>query len=163
MAAIGQILLSGIQDNTLPVITTSATVGVDHTFDPEGFSLPGVVKWVDRSGGIAIGYPAITLSVRPPSKASRIYKVTAKVVVPTLEATSTSTSTGIEPPPIKAYDATCVMEWMLPERSSLLERQTLFSLVKTLLAATVNASDGVPTDATGSPLYDAVTNFAAPY
>lgn len=143
--------------------TTSATVGVDKTWDPEGFKLPGVARWVDRSGGIAIGYPAFTLSVRAPTKASRIYRVTAKVILPTLEQTSPSTATGIQPQPTKAYDCTCVMEFMLPERSTLAERNALLSHVRSLFATTIQASDAAPSDSTGSPLPAAVASFDPPY
>lgn len=161
MSALAAIKLSSIIDHSLARLTTSATVGVDKTLNPEGFVSPGVARWVDRSGGIAIGYPAFTMSVRPPSKASRIYKVTAKVVLPTLEQTSASTMTGIQPAPTKAYDCSAVMEFMLPERSTLAERQALFSVVASLFARTINASDGTPTDSTACPLESAVTTFEA--
>jgi hypothetical protein len=103
------------------------------------------------------------MSVRPPTKASRVYKVTVKLVLPTLEQTSASTMTGIQPAPTKAYDCACIMEFFLPERSTLLERQTLFSRVASLFARTVNASDGAPTDATGTPVENAVTTFENVY
>jgi hypothetical protein len=161
MSALAAIKLSSILDHSLARLSTSATVGVDKTLNPEGFITPGVARWVDRSGGIAIGYPAFTMSVRPPNKASRIYKVTAKLVLPTLEQTSPSTMTGIQPAPTKAYDCSCVMEFMLPERSTLAERQALFSTVASLFARTINASDGTPTDSTASPLENGVTAFEA--
>lgn len=163
MSAIAAVKLSGIIDHALARLTTSATVGVDSTLNPEGINPQGVAKWVDRSGGIAIGYPALSMSVRPPTKASRVYKVTAKLVLPTLEQTSPSTATGIQPAPTKAYDCTAVMEFMLPERSTLAERQKLFSQVASLFARTINASDGAPTDSTGSPLENAVTTFEQVY
>jgi len=154
MPAIADIKLSSILSTTH--LTTSATVGVDKTLSPEGFTLPGVAKWVDRSGGIAIGYPALTLSVRAPNKASRITRVQAKLVVPTLEQTSASTSTGIQPAPTKAYDCTMNLEFMLPERSTLAERTALFNLACSLFASTITASDAAPSDSTGSPLSAAV-------
>jgi hypothetical protein len=55
------------------------------------------------------------------------------------------------------------MEFFLPERSTLLERQTLFSTVASLFARTINASDDVPTDSTGSPVENAVTTFENVY
>jgi hypothetical protein len=161
MPAIAAVKTSSILGPT--EITTSATVGVDKTFDPEGFILPGVARWVDRSGGIAIGYPQFSLSVRPPTKASRIFKVTAKLVLPTLEQTSPSTATGIQPAPTKAYDCTCVMEFMLPERSTLAERNALLSHVRSLFITTITASDAVPSDVTGTPLIAAVANFDPPF
>jgi len=163
MSAIAALKLSGIIDHALARLTTSATVGVDSTMNPEGILPQGIAAYVDRSGGIAIGYPRFTMSLRPPTKASRVYKVVAKLVLPTLEQTSASTMTGIQPAPTKAYDCTCVLEFMLPERSTLLERQTLFARVASLFARTVNASDGAPTDSTGSPLEVAVTTFENVY
>lgn len=168
MGAIASIKLSSILAGTES--TTSATVGVDKTFDPEGFILPGVARWVDRAvdatynpNGVAIAYPALTLSVRRPTKVSRLYRVTAKLALPALDVTSPSTATGIQPAPSLAYVCQCVMEFMLPERSTGAERARLFSYVRSLFATTIQASDAAPTDATGSPLIAAVNNFDAPY
>jgi hypothetical protein len=80
-----------------------------------------------------------------------------------METTSASTMTGINPAPTKAYDCTFIGEFFLPERSTLIERQTLFSRASTLFAQLVNASDGTPTDSTGSPLEAAVTTFENVY
>lgn len=159
MSAIAAVKVSSLLDHALARLTSSATISVDSTLNPEGINPQGIASWVDRSGGIAIGYPRLTMSVRPPTKASRIYKVTMKLVLPTLEQTSPSTATGIQPAPTKAYDCTCVMEFFLPERSTLTERQKLFSEVASLFARTINASDGAPSDSTGSPLETAVTTF----
>jgi hypothetical protein len=159
MSALAAVKLSGIIDHALARKTTSATVGVDLTMNPEGINPQGVASWVDRSGGIAIGYPRLSMSVRPPTKASRIFKVQVKLVLPTLEQTSPSTMTGIQPAPTLAYNCLANMEFMLPERSTLAERQKLFSAVASLFARTINASDDVPTDATGTPVEAAVTTF----
>lgn len=163
MSAIAAVKLSGILDHALSRLTTDAAISVDSTLNPEGINPQGVAKWVDRAGGIAIGYPALTMSVRPPTKASRVYKVTAKLVLPTLEQTSASTASGIQPAPTKAYDCTCVMEFMLPERSTLLERETLFSRVASLFVRVISASDGSPTNTSSSPLETAVTTFESVY
>lgn len=166
MSAIAQIKLSSILDGV--VKTTDAAIGVDKTFDPEGFD-SGVARWVDRSASttnpdaVAIGFPSLTLSVRPPSKSSRIFKVTVKLALPTLEQTSASTATGIQPAPTKAYDCTFVGDFMLPERSTSTERAALLNYVASLFAATITASDGVPSDSTGSPLISAIQSFERPY
>jgi hypothetical protein len=163
MSAIAAVKVSGLLDYGIGWATTSATVASDSTLSPEGISPQGVASWVDRSGGIAIGYPRLTMSVRPPTKASRIYKVTMKLVLPTLEVTAPSTSTGIQPAPTKAYDCTAVLEFFLPERSTAAERRLLFDRVNTLFARNVHASDGSPSDSTGSPLENAVTTFENVY
>jgi len=159
MSALAAVKLSTILDHALARLTTSATVSVDSTLSPEGINPQGVASWVDRVGGIAIGYPRLTLSIRPPTKASRLYKVLVKLVLPTLEQTSPSTATGIQPAPTLAYNCIGQMEFFLPERSTLLERQKLFSEMASLFVRTINANDGAPTDATGSPVELAVTTF----
>lgn len=161
MPAIGSIKTSSI----LGVLarTSSATISVDKTFDPEGIDTKGVARWVDRSGGYAVGYPSISLSVRKPTQASRMYKVMAKVTIPTMDITAPTTVTGIQPAPSKGYECTFVGEFILPERSSAAERLALFNHVHSFFCSTINASDDSPTDSTGSPLLAAVQNFDPPY
>jgi hypothetical protein len=164
MPAIAAVKTSSILTNV--GVTSSATVSVDKTFDPEGFKLPGVARWVDRSGGIEVGYPSLDLSVRPPpvrTNGERMYKVTANLRIPTLEVTSPNTMTGIQPAPTLAYACSARVEVMLPARSTLAERTALFSHLKSLFEDTINASDASPTDSTGSPIKAAVLNFDPPY
>lgn len=163
MSAIAAVKLSSIINHALARLTTSATVGVDATFSPEGKNAQGLTSWVDRSGGIAQGYPRFTLMVRQPLKGSRITKVTAKLVRPTMETVTASTSTGIAPAPTKAYDCMSIIEFFLPERSSFAEREALYSQTVSALTELITASDGVPSDATGSPVKEAVLNYEQPY
>lgn len=169
MSAIAAVKVSSILDFAPARLTSSATVGVDSTLSPDGINPQGVAKWVNRSIttpnplGVAVGYPQLTMSVRPPTKASRVSKVTVKLVLPTLEQTSPSTMTGIQPAPTLAYNCMFVGEFMLPERSTLAERQSLFSQVCSLFMRTINANDGSPTDSTGSPLESAVTTLETVY
>lgn len=122
---------------------------VNKTFSPVKVDAAGVAKWVDRSGGIALGYPAITMSVREPSKGSRNYKVTRKLVIPVLEVTSPSTMTGIQPAPTLAYNMIQTCEWTLPERSTLSQRNDLIAFAKNFDASVV--------------LTEAVKNFETVY
>jgi hypothetical protein len=156
MGAPALIKLSSILGSA--VGTTDAAIASNMNLNPER-KTNGVSKWVDQSGGIAIGYPSMTLSVRPPQKGSRLYKVTQVLNRPTLEITSPSTSTGIQPQPTLAYSCQVRTEWMLPERSSLAERTALFNLYVSSLFTQVFASDATPTDSTGTPVRDAVFNF----
>lgn len=170
MAQINTIKLSSIIARVFK--TTSATVSVDVTssgspgnLEPDGFvqNQPGVAKWVDRACGINIGFPYLTLSCKAPSKTSRVNRIQMKYVSPTLEQTSPSTSTGIQPAPTKAYDCTFNAEWIMPERSTLAERQAFYARVISLFADTIEASDGTPTDSTGSPIYGAVVTLDRPF
>lgn len=110
---------------------------VAHTFNPVNIDSAGVAKWADRVGGIALGYPVITMSVRNPTAGNRNYKLTIKVVTPVLEITSPSTGTGIQPAPTKAYDLTSVTEIVLPERSTLAQRKDLIAFHRNLFANAV--------------------------
>lgn len=161
MPAFGDIKTSSLFSGT--TFTDSATIGVDRTLSPMGYVSPGIAKWVDRAGGIPVGYPSLTMQVRPPSQASRNYKVSVKLALPTLEQTSPSTASGIQPAPTKAYDCSAILEFILPERSTFAERAVLINNLLHLLSNTVNASDNVPTDNTGSPIRNAVLNFEPPY
>jgi len=161
MPAIGSIKTASLLGGT--VRTSSATISYDKTFDPAGKDLKGVSRWEDRSGGIAVGYPTLTMSLRRPTVGSRMYKVTAKLALPTLEVTAPTTVTGIQPQPTKAYDCACVMEFMLPERSTLAERTALFNHVHSLFVTTINASDDAPSDTSGSPLSANVLNLDPVY
>lgn len=143
--------------------TTSATVASDGTFDPEGFRLPGVARWVNRVGGIPVGYPSFSLSVRPPQGVSRIFRITAKLDLPTLATTAPTTTTGIQPAPTKAYSCSAVLEVLLPERSTLNERAALLNTFVSFLQNQIDASDGSPSDQTGTPLTTAIVNLEAPY
>lgn len=161
MSAIGDIKTASLANSL--VVTTSATVGVDKTFNPEGFNPQGIAQWVDRSGGIPVGFPRLSLQMRRPTKDSRNYRISIKLALPTLEVTAPTTVTGIQPAPTKAYDCSAFLEFVIPERASAAEREALFCHTLSLFGTTINASDGAPTDATGSPLYGAVKNLDQPY
>jgi len=115
-------------------LADGAATPVSHTFSPVNIDQAGVARWADRSGGISLGFPAVSFSMRNPTKASRAYKVTAKVVTPVLEVTSPSTATGIQPAPTKAYDLVCNIDFVLPERSTVQQRKDLLAYVKNYLA-----------------------------
>jgi hypothetical protein len=107
----------------------------NHTFSPVNIDSAGVARWADRSGGIALGFPVVTASMKSPAaKGSRSYRHTFKVVVPVLEVTSPSTATGIQPAPTKAFDLIFNGEFVLPERSTLAQRNDLLAYVKNFIA-----------------------------
>jgi hypothetical protein len=118
-------------------LTDAAATPVNHTFSPQPDVMSNVARWVDRSGGIALGYPSATLSMRMPTKASRSYKVVAKLVTPVLEVTSPSTSSGIQPAPTLSYNLIANSEFVLPERSTLQQRKDLFAMFKDYLGDAV--------------------------
>lgn len=104
----------------------------NKTFSVAGVT-DGVAKWENRAGGIPVGFPVVTFSMRRPTKGSANYKVVAKVQLPVLEQTSPSTATGIQPAPTKAYDLFATVEFTIPTRSSKAERSDLLAFVKNFL------------------------------
>lgn len=123
MAAISSIVLNDGQGTP-----------VAHTFSPA--SIKGdVAQWYDRVTGIAVGYPAMSMSLRNPlAKGARVYKATIRIARPTLEVTSPNTGTGIQPAPTKAYDCMFIGDFLLPERSLKADRADLFAYVKNVMA-----------------------------
>jgi len=160
MSAIAAISASSLTGTM--VRTTDAAIGVNKTFIPMGFQIPGVARWVDQSGGISVGYSAFTLSVRPPTKTSRLYRVQAKLVVPTLESLAPA-GNGFTPAPTKAYEITGNLEVMIPERSTAAERLAFYNQLVSFFFPTINASDDAPTNASGTPLPLAIQTFDTPY
>lgn len=111
------------------------TTPVSHTFSPVNIDQAGVARWADRVGGIALGFPVLSFSNKSPvSKGSRNFRQTVKIVVPVMEQTSASTATGIQPAPTKSYDLIFNGEFILPERSTLAQRNDLLAYVKNFLA-----------------------------
>lgn len=120
-------------------INDGAATPIAHTFTPSGIT-GEVARYHDRSGGISVGFPAISISSVTPSKTSRLYKARVKVVLPVLENTSGSASNGFTPAPTKAYDLMADMTFILPERSVKQNRKDLLAFVKNLLAQPVITS-----------------------
>lgn len=158
MPAIANVLVTKQDASVLP--TVSATIGVDTTYAPERFLPGGVARWVDRSGGIALGYPSLSFSIRPPTKDSRVFKISTKLFNPVLE--TIDPAVGIFGPKL-AYVAQAHLDFLIPERMTANERLYFLRQLRSLFMATITASDASPSDATGSPLVAAITNLEDVY
>lgn len=114
-------------------IADGATTPVNKTFGADHIDVNGVAFWYDRSGGIAVGYPVITSSVRPPARnaTSRVNKVQVKIVVPVLEQVAPSTIWT------KAYELIFQGEFLMHERSTQQERKHILAFAKNMLAHSV--------------------------
>lgn len=142
------------------LVTSSATVGIDKTYFPEGWRQGNLATWVDRSGGVALGFPRITFGFRPPSKDNRVYRMSQKLVVPTLE--TIDPAVGIFGPKL-GYACEGNIGVTIHERATSAERIAFLSLLFSSLAATIEANDAVPTGATGSPLVTGILNLEDVY
>lgn len=137
MAAVGNI-----------TINNGAATPVAKTFNPATVTSE-LVSYQDRSSGIVLGFPEISIGNRMPSKSANSFKVTARVKIPVLEQTSPSTATGIQPAPTLAYTLIGNIELVMPSRCTLAERKDLLAFVKNF------ASNAVVTTL--------VENFEMPY
>jgi hypothetical protein len=113
------------------VLADGAATPVNHTFGP--ISVDGTLAtWTDRSGGIPVGNPKLSIALRDPQGPSGVYKVTVKVLLPVLEATSPSTSTGIQPAPTVGYTMAMHADFLLPARSTVQNRKDILAYAKNL-------------------------------
>lgn len=108
---------------------------VAHTFTARKIQ-DGIAKWQDISGGIAVGFPTVTASLREPLKGSKMpmYQVTLNITVPKLETVNASTYNGITPAPTKAYDCVAKVTLLIPERSVTQDRKDLRAYLANALA-----------------------------
>ena len=109
----------------MPAIGNIALTG-GPTFKPRRID-GDQARYADDSGGIPVGYPTLLLSLRDPSPKSleKNYLATVTVKIPTLEVTSPSTMTGLQPAPTVAYTCIGEMKFWLPARSTDVERAAL--------------------------------------
>lgn len=158
MAALAPVLLGTVNDSY--IVTTSPTIASDKTFAPEGWKPGNVASWVDRSGGIPLGYPRLTYQLRTPTKESRVYRASSKLFLPVME--TIDPSVGIFGPRL-AYDLQMHLDCIIPERATSAERLVFLSLVRSLLAVELRANDASPTSTVGSPIVAAITSLEDVY
>jgi len=119
------------------ILADGQTTPVTHTFSPVTIDKNGVAFHADRSGGIALGYPTVSLLTRQPVNGSRAVKVIGKVVLPVLDVTSPSTATGIQPAPSKAFDVIFAFDFTLPERATLAQKSDVLAYARNLIQTTL--------------------------
>lgn len=123
------------------VINDGQTTPVAHTFNPANKDGKEVFHYVDRAGGIPIGYGRLGVQLkRPPDRLSPgstaradVFKISAKIDIPVLEVTSPSTSSGIQPAPTVAYTETVWIEFTVHGRSTEQNRKDILAYAKNLL------------------------------
>lgn len=160
MPAIQAISLAKLCDFVMK--TTSATVSTDRTFLPAGKSTDGIVRYESRGEGIPVGFPTITVMSRRPVPGSQYYKVKVQLKFPTLEVLGVADS-GYQAANKKAYEQVCNMEFLMHERGTTAQRNEFFSLVTSLFATTITASDADPSTATLSPIKALVVDLDGMY
>lgn len=114
-------------------LTDGATTPVNHVFYP--ITKKGeVLFWIDRTAtSVPVGQDQLSLSQRVPSKQSKSYKFSWKLQKKTLEQTSPSTTTGIQPQPTLAYENIAALDIVCHERSTLQERKDILVQMRDLI------------------------------
>lgn len=114
-------------------LTDGASTPVNHVYNPTE-SVNGVLNWVDRTAtAIAAGQNKLSLSQKSSTKQSPTYKMSWKLVAPTLAVTSPSTGSGIQPAPSVAYSSLATMEFVFHERSTQQERKDILYQMRDLI------------------------------
>ncbi len=126
--------------NTTITIKDGAATPKDHVFNPSKIDASNIATFNERVGGVPVGMPTITWSVRAPSKGAPAYKVTGKLVLPKVV-----TSTGSDGKTITSvdYENLANVSFAVSERSTRQERvdlrvMTSNMLVQSALATTVD-------------------------
>lgn len=124
------------------VINNGAATPVAKTYKPVNIDQSDVSHLAETSGGIPIGYGRLSFSLRQPNVTLKagsnsyggMYKILLKFEIPTLEVTSPSTGSGLQPAPTVAYVTMAKLEFMIPARATELERKDILAYAKNILA-----------------------------
>lgn len=118
------------------VLTDGASTPVNRTFASRGVTYANngpLALWQYVSDGIYAGYNRLTSHFRAPTASSDLNVVTLRLVVPTLEQSSPSTSTGYQPAPKIAYEHTAELKFWLPTRGTTQERKDTLYMMRDLI------------------------------
>jgi len=127
----------GIRANV--TLTDAATTPVNRVYYPTQ-SGDGLIQWRDRTQAVYVGQNRLTVSQRLADKRTKATKLSWKLETPVLEQTSTSTTTGVPPPPTVAYTPLASIDLVLPDRCSQQERKDLLAQVRDLLGEAIVTS-----------------------
>lgn len=113
---------------TLP---DAAATPLNHAFAPVEVG-NGLARYLNRSanGGVISGFEELTIGTRLASKQNGGQKVTARMILPKMDAT-------IPTAPVVAYAMFGSVEFVLPNACSLQDRKDLYKLMCGLIAHAV--------------------------
>jgi hypothetical protein len=114
-------------------LTDAASTPVNHVFAPTS-QKGDVLFYNDRTAtSVAIGQNVLSLQQKTPSKSSKNTRFSWKLTCPTLEQTSPSTSTGIQPAPTLAYNNIVTLDLIFNERATQQERKDALAMMRDLI------------------------------
>ena len=135
------------QKTSIALTDDTPTTPVVRTFYPAKKD-DDLYTWHNRAAGIVVGYDALSIQTRLPSKTSKATVISIKLVTPVLEQTSASTSTGIQPAPTVAYNCIGKLELVLPDRSTAQNRKDLLAMLRDLIDESLVTDNVVSLDPT---------------
>lgn len=123
------------------VVADAQGTPVNHTFIPLGTDRNGVFWMEDQSQAAPIGYWRVSIERKAPasnpnggtSSKDRTYRYRISLHQPILENVTNSTISGIAPAATLAYVPRSIGEFIIPERSALLDRQNMAKMYPLLL------------------------------
>lgn len=115
---------------------------VNHVFNPVGRNQDGVFYYVDASATNEVGNWRISVDIKRPAQAAQgssalglVSRVKIGLHEPVLETVSNSTVSGIAPAPTVAYITRANMEFIIPARTTELDRKNIAKMAPLLLQA----------------------------
>lgn len=114
------------------VLDDAQATPVTHTFKPVGRDAAGIFWFEDQSQPHPIGWWKISVELKKPpvatagtSSSGRTFRVVVGLHEPVLETLSNSSASGILPAPTVSYIPRSFTEYVMPERSTSIDRQSL--------------------------------------
>lgn len=117
------------------VINDGQATPVAHNFLPQKIE-GGIATFADRSSGLSIGYPRVSIKVDEANPRRPTNKCTVKIVVPVLAVTAPTTMTGIQPLPTLAHNAVFEGTFVTHQSCSSAVKDDLWAYTKNLFAST---------------------------
>jgi len=116
--------------NTTIAIQDGAATPVTHTFNPQSIDANGVASYKERTSGVPIGQPQLTLGVRAPTGNGATYKVTGRLTMPKVVTTTDSSGkavTSVDYAPLGTF------EFVLPVKADKIDRTNFRVLLSNAL------------------------------
>lgn len=113
-------------------IADAASTPVNHVFSPIGID-SNIATFKERTTGVPIGYPVLTVSMRDPVANSPIYRGVLQLQIPKVVTTTDSSGKATT-----SVDYTCVgkLEFQLPVKSTLQDRKDIVKMMSNALLNT---------------------------
>jgi hypothetical protein len=154
MGAFAPIKVGDLSVNDAAYSATGATAGV-RTFVPSFIDSAGVATYyIMDTGEVLDAREKFTLSVRQPTKGSQVARITAKLVVPVMDADDST---------LKIGEAIATAEFVIPKRMLDTERQKVWAMFANLIQGSGTSDATAVQGDQSSVVYSGVVDLAGVY